>query len=77
MINVNMFLSTGREVAVRANNKNIVAMYDYLLKLCDTTKYALPIDEEDLIDHCKLNRKFRPIIDDLSLYKRGGLSCVN
>lgn len=77
MINVNMFLSTGREVAVRTNNKNIVAMYDYFLKLCDTTEYALPIDEEDLIDHCKQNGKFRPIIDDLSLYKRGGLSCVN
>lgn len=77
MINVEMFLSTGREVAVRADKKEIVAMYDYLLKLCSTSDFVLPINEEDLVEHFRENKKFGPIVDDLSKYKSGELSCVS
>lgn len=78
-VQVRMFLAAGMAKAIKNNDQLRVRLYSILEELfqkVDANQYVAPADEADLIEHLRLNKKFGPVTDDLSEYKRGGLVCV-
>tara|TARA_R110000782_G_scaffold149061_1_gene241772 strand:+ start:89 stop:337 length:249 start_codon:yes stop_codon:yes gene_type:complete len=75
-----VFLATSKAVAIKNDDANRISLYailQELFKKVDLNEYVMPADEGDLIEHLMINRKFGPVVNDLSKYKLRRLSCVN